>query len=167
MAEANEMKIFKMKEDSKRALNDIQKLLDYVDDLTHLIIYKEMRENGDITFDQYAGLPMNVLLEYPTITHGKVISEKVFQSSNTIRFETKFEPGAIITRHSHSDCTEEITVLSEGKLKFVIGNEAKGTLKEFVIGKDETFTVPAGVDHQMINMSDNDALMILNFYRIQ
>ena len=54
----------------------------------------------------------------------------------------EFEPGAVVELHSHPH--EQMGLLLEGELEFIIGNERK------VLKPGEMWRIPGGVEHSAI-----------------
>lgn len=124
-----------------------------LEELTHLIVYKQFREGASISFDDLAKLADNEPLEFPTHTAKKVIAWKIAEREGELEFDAEFDGNATLYRHRHDDCDEIMTITSDCVFKFMTGMDSNGTLQSRTMVKGDVIIIKATVDHQIINMT--------------
>jgi quercetin dioxygenase-like cupin family protein len=83
-------------------------------------------------------------------------SKELTQSDDITVGRVVIKKGKSNPKHIHGNCSEVIH-LEKGRLKHFVG-------KEFVLMEPgDTLMIPAGVDHYALNVSEEDAVMIVAY----
>ncbi len=138
---------------AKYKLYKVSKLEYKIEELAHMIVYKQFIDSDSISFSQFVALPLNVELPFPTLNDKKISARKTCQRDDEIIFEADFDGYAVLPRHRHDDCDEVMTVTSDSTFKFMIGKEVDGTFQKRTLVKGDTIIIKATVEHQIINLS--------------
>lgn len=135
------------------------------------LIY-ELTENGeDITFEDLAKLPMNEPIRlpsamctdcdikdlYPDECCNRIVSTIVEKDSDQIMAKVKFEKGATLKKHHHSNVDEEIIV---EKCDKIIVFETNGIVKTNVLAKGMSYTIPHNRSHQVYSSEGQELTVI-------
>lgn len=167
MKQGNEIKSLNLKrEDIVKQSRDRKLKLDKV---FNKIIYQRFREGGNIGFDQMAEHPVGENFEFPSLNDANISSARVLTcNKDTLMFITNFDRGAILKRHVHNDCHEYLKVPEDcdGMFLVVSGRESDGTLEYTVLtSSDDEMFVPAGLVHQVSNISRKSCRLVVKFER--
>lgn len=147
--------INKFKGDVYNSLDNVSKYEEIIEDLTHMIVYKQFKGGQSISFDKFKSLDFGESLEYPSTNDRVITAVKTSQTDTEIEFEAEFEGGAILYRHRHDDADEVMKITSDSVFKFMLGKESDGTHQNRTLVKGDVIIIKATVDHQIINMSND------------
>lgn len=134
-------------------------------DTYHLALYEEFRKEGDIKFKTLNNSKLGGGFYLPSVSGGTIHTRKVIADKKEIQFEAEYSKNATLQRHHHSDCSESIEVLGQGKFKVFLGSKRNGTLQKILLKEGDILEIEKNVPHQVSNMSGDSAVLKIKFIK--
>ena len=80
------------------------------------------------------------------------IARRLFTGERMMLAQVYLDEGAVVPWHSHEN--EQLTWVLEGALRFWIGEEGSGNLKEVVVSAGDVLFIPSNVPHKAEALED-------------
>jgi uncharacterized RmlC-like cupin family protein len=164
MVISNNLSRSEIKQMSRDIVEENGQLINKITDDIHLLVYKMYREGGDVPYHAIHKLKLGMPLELAS--SGTTTVKKIVNSQKTCEFIVNMSPKATLYRHRHDDSFETIEVISDSKVKIITGAESTDNLSIQILSKGEIMLIPAGMPHQVNNLSDSELILTVKFTKV-